>query len=196
MVISYAVIDRAKYGEKDAFILIFSTYSQKVFNTAYFILKDKQYAEDVVQETFLQVYLKINKLKAVGAFEIWLYKIAVNHCMTLLKKLKRKETVELDEKTYRIEDDTSDAPEDIVVQMEIEDKLMKLIYSLDYKHRIVLTLFYFNNMNIKDIAIILKCSEGTVKSRLSRGKKYLKAMLDREYASQSKNDKGGAIYEY
>jgi RNA polymerase sigma-70 factor, ECF subfamily len=192
--IYYSIIDKAKAGDRNAFILIYNTYSQKVYSTAYFILKDYQHAEDVVQETFLQVHLKIHKLKASEAFEAWLYKITINYCMKLLKKIKSTEIFQIDENICQIKGNELEVPDNIIIQMEMEAVVMKGIYSLDSKHRIVLTLFYFNNMSIKDIAEIIECTEGTVKSRLFYGKKILKALLDREYSADVKSKSGGAVY--
>ncbi len=192
--VDYNVIDKAKKGDRNAFILIYSTYRQKIYSTAFFILKDHQHAEDVVQETFLQVHLKIHKLKAVEAFEGWLYKIAANYCLKLLKKAKCTDAIELDEDICQLKGSDLDMPDNIIIQMEMEAMVIKGIYSLDSKHRVVLTLFYFNNMSIRDIANTIGCSEGTVKSRLYYGKKVLRTLLDREYNTDF-NNAGGVIYE-
>lgn len=195
--INCSVIERIKEGDRDAFILIYNTYRSKVYSTAFFILKDCQYAEDVVQETFLQVYLKIYKLNAPEAFEAWLYKITVNYCFKLLKKDKKNNLLELDEKISinKPDRDELSVPDNIVIQNEMKDKIMHCIYGLPNKHRVVLTLFYFNNMSIKEIADIIDCSEGTIKSRLYYGKKILKNLLDSEYNSSFNNTVGGTIYE-
>jgi RNA polymerase sigma-70 factor (ECF subfamily) len=189
------VINKAKAGDRTAFILIYNIYRQKVYSTAFFILKDHQHAEDVVQETFLQVHLKIHKLKVLEAFEAWLYKITTNCCLKLLRKAKNIEVVELDENSFQLQGSELEVPDNIIIQMEMEAVVMKGIYSLDIKHRVVLTLFYFNNMSISEIADIIDCSEGTVKSRLFYGKKILKALLDKEYITDYKNNIGGAVYE-
>lgn len=194
--INLCIIERAKNGNKDAFILVYNTYRHKVYNTAYFILKDYHYAEDVVQDTFLQVNLNIHKLHAVEAFETWLYKITVNHCLKLLKKIKKSTAIiEFDENIEQIDEDELHRPENIIIQREMEARIMSCIYSLAYKHRIVLTLYYFNNMSIKDIAYIVKCSEGTIKSRLFYGKKILKGLLDSKYNINCEGIIGGATYE-
>lgn len=193
--VSYSIIERAKAGDRNAFIQIYNIYRQKVYSTAYFILKDYQYAEDVVQETFIQVHLKLSKLKALEAFDTWLYKITVNHCLKLLKKAKKSHYVELDENTLQHVVEECNVPDSIVIQMEMEAKVMEFIYSLESKYRIVLTLFYFNSVSIRDIADILECSEGTVKSRLHYGRKILKVLLEKEYDASSNNKMGGAIYE-
>lgn len=161
-----SIIDKAKGGDRNAFILIYNTYRQKVYSTAYFILKDYQHAEDVVQETFLQVHLKIHKLKFSEAFETWLYKITVNNCFSLLRKLKKNDVIELDENLNKSDYTSLSDPDNLIIQKEIETKVMEFVYSLPDKHRIALTLFYFNNLKIKDIADIMDCSEGTIKSRI------------------------------
>ncbi len=184
-----------KNRDKSAFIFIYNTYSQKIYNTAFFILKDYQYADDVVQETFLQVYLKIHKLHVAQAFETWLYKIAVSYCLKLLKNIKKTDMIVLDDNIDQFDGNELNIPDNLIIQKETKVKIRQYIYSLSIKHRVVLTLFYFNNMSIKDIANIIECSEGTVKSRLFYGKKILKDLLYKENNGNEKNILGDAVYE-
>lgn len=193
--ININVIERAKNGDRNAFVLIYKTYRSRVYSTAYFILKDYQHSEDVVQETFLQTYLNVHKLKELEAFEVWLYKITVNNCFKILKKNRKKHIVELNENIDKIDLDELSVPETIIIENELKTKIMECVYSLDDKHRVVLTLFYFNNLAIKDIADIISCSEGTVKSRLFYGKKVLRKLFDKEYNGNLKNSEGGIVYE-
>jgi len=173
-------IERAIKGDTQAFRSLFSLYENKVFRTAYFILRDRQYAEDVVQNTFLQVYLKIGKLSNTKAFEAWLYKITVTQCSSLTRKINKLNVVSMDEGLTELDmpmSKTFDMPENKAIQKDIQRIIMVSIYSLPVKHRTVLTLFYYNNMSIREIADILSCSEGTVKSRLFYSKQELKKIL-------------------
>ena len=192
------VIKRAITNDKDAFRIIFNTYKHKVFRTAYLILKDSQYAEDAVQETFLQVHLQIHKLTNARAFEGWLYKINVNICFSIIKKSRKFDTMPIDD---TIEDMLSssevdfDIPDNIILKKEMQSFIMESIYSLPVKCRTALTLFYFNNLSIKEIADISDCSENTIKSRLFYGKKVMKERLSKNNGDMVNHILGGVVYE-
>lgn len=192
--IEESIIEKAKEGDKQAFRTIFRYYEQKVFSTAYFIMKDRQHAEDVVQEVFLKVYLKIHKLQNNKVFEIWLYRITVNLCSSFFRKLNKFSTSSIDEKIM-VEDflisEKFSLPDNILIRKEFQEKVMEVVYSLPVKHRTVITLYYYNNLSIKEISNIMGCSEGTVKSRLFYGKKELKKAFDLE-----EEDKEDVIYEF
>ncbi len=143
-------------------------------------MRDPQQAEDILQETFLQVYLKINKLSKSEAFESWLYRITVNLCYEAIREKGKKEISYMDEE---LAIDSSlfmteiNMPEDIALKKELYKLLHDNIFSLRVKHRVVVILHYFNEFSISEIADIMNCSEGTVKSRLFYARKILKEAL-------------------
>ena len=193
------LIARVKNNDRQAFKVLFDTYRPKVYKTAFLILKDYEYADEVVQETFIQVFLKIHKLTNPIAFEKWLYKIAVNLCFEIIRKNKKSKIVSLNEENSKeLDNSTTDIflPDNIVIQKEIQDKIMKCIDSLQVKHRTVLILFYFNNFSVKEISDIVNCSEGTVKSRLFYGKKLLKEDLLTNHNDIVNESMGGMFYEF
>jgi RNA polymerase sigma factor, sigma-70 family len=192
------IIKKAKDKDMQAFRIIFNTYKQKVYATAYFILKDCQLAEDVVQETFLQIHLNLNKLKDENSFEGWVYKITANLCLAMLRKKGKYETVSIDDYfdiDLVCEDNELDIPDKAFMKKETLKQIMNVIYSLPIKHRIVITLFYFNDMSIKQITKIVGCSEGTVKSRLYYGKKELKHIFEKEKLDNNIQVIGGVLGE-
>lgn len=193
--INLTILEGARDGDREDFIAIFHHYRQKVYNTAYFILKDHQYADDVVQETLLQVHLKIRKLSSLEAFESWLYKIAVNLCLKLLKKTKKLSTVAFNDEIDNNETNDMDGLDSMIVEQELVADMMNCIYLLPDKHRVVITLFYFNEMSVKDISEVLGCSEGTVKSRLFYAKKILRTTFNQKYCKAYETHEGGAVHE-
>lgn len=192
------LIEEVKKNNKQAFRSLFNSHRDKVARTAYLILKDHQYVEDVVQETFLQVYLKIKKLSDPTLFEGWLYKITVNLCFQTLRKQRKINSSSLDE--YM--DSGSDVniggltPEDIVIARDTKVKMLHSIYSLPTDYTVVIILYYYNNFRVKEIADIIKESESNVKTRLFRARKMLEKSLGRDNAVITHNSKGGALYEY
>lgn len=127
------MLERIKLGNKEDLKQLFYSYSRKVFGTAYLILKDKGFAEDAVQETFIQVYKKIHSLNSAFAFESWLYKITVNCCLTLMKKNKTSTTITTDEEYIATTIDlysSQESPEKSYLERETCTELLKLIRSL------------------------------------------------------------------
>jgi RNA polymerase sigma-70 factor (ECF subfamily) len=188
------IIQLVKMNDDDAFASVFYTYQQKVYKMAWLMLRDHQRAEDVVQETFLQVYTKINKLSNNMAFEKWLYKITVNHCYEIIRKHKKADLLLLDETIENFTTNSS-VPHRELIQKEVRKKIITAIYDLPLKHRTVLILFYFNDLSIKEIAAIISKSEGTVKSRLFYGKKIIKNSLGENFNMDVDDIMGGIVYE-
>ena len=185
------IIFRAKAKDKQAYRIIFDSYKQRIYKTAYLILKDSQKAEDVVQDTFFQVYVKIGELSKVEAFDNWIYRITVNSCFEVLRKQGKLQTEELGE---GLEDSRSCDPEGIALQKELQSMIMKCIQSLPAKQRTVLILFYYNDFSVEEIADIVNCSIGTVKSRLFYGRKLLKDVLIKREADFNIRTKGLDMY--
>jgi len=198
LLIDDEIVRKAIQGDKCAFKILFNTYKLKVFRTSYLILKDKQNAEDALQETFLQVHLQIHKLTNTKAFDVWLYRITVNTCYSLIRKLKRFDVISMDEEIEHIipsGEVNFYIPDDIVLKKEMQDLIIECIYSLPVKGRTALTLFYFNNLTIKEIAKIEACSENTIKSRLLYGKKIMKDRLMKDHREVVDYIYGGVICE-
>jgi RNA polymerase sigma-70 factor, ECF subfamily len=192
------LIERVRSKEKTAFRSLYTLCSQRVYKTAYMILKDKEYAEDVVQETFIQVYLKIGALTNVSAFNVWLYKITVNNCYRLIKRNKKSGALFVEDDIDRLtefQEGESELPENIFIQKENIKAIMECIYTLPVNQRTTLILFYFNDMSIKQISEIMKCSEGTVKSRMFHGRRALKAVIQNACRPGEENSVGGVICE-
>jgi RNA polymerase sigma factor (sigma-70 family) len=180
--INELLIQKIKNKDRDAFKELFDMYREKVYRVSFIILKDKTASEDVLQEVFIQVYRKIRDLKYIGAFEVWLYRITMNCCRKFINKENKLKIVNVNENYdgyTEMEDDEINSPENIMVQKEFCTEVMKVIYELPEYQRISVVLFYYNEMSIKEIANIMNCSEGTVKSRLYHGKKYLRNKVDK-----------------
>lgn len=193
------LIEAVQNQDKQAFRTLFSLYKQKVYGTAYLILKDYQLAEDIVQETFLQVFLKLSKLKDPLYFEKWLYKITVNLCLDSVRKIKRRPVSSLEE-YMEIQTDFSlrsiDTPENEAIYRDLQKRILKCIYSLSEKYSSVLVLYYYNNFTLKEIAQITNSSETSVKTRLFRARKNLETELNKEELEMINKPTGGDFLEY
>lgn len=190
-------IIKAQSGDKQAFKFIFTSYRQNVYRTAFLILRDYQQAEDVVQETFMQVYLKLNRLSNPMAFKKWLYRITMNSCMEVMRK-RKKNSLEAPEEDLDagMENMAVDfnLPESKLIEKEQQMKIMECISKLSIKHRTVLILYYYNDFDVKEISEIIGSTEGTVKSRLFYGRKLLKEVLKAEGFDTEDDTEGGVMY--
>lgn len=198
MMVNTSLIEEVQTGSQSAFRRLFEIYSDKVYRTSFYILRDKQYAEDIVQEVFLKVYKSIHKLTKVETFEVWLYRITVNTCSSYFSKIKKipiKDTEGDLEILNLVNNNSLDNPGDQILQKDLKNRLLASINSLPVKHRTVLILFYYNDMNMNQIASILGCTVGTVKSRLFHSKKKLKQVLEEQNFNYEEEELEGMVYE-
>lgn len=171
----HQLIERVQEGDQMAFRLLVNKHQRKVRNLVYLTV-GKQYAhwvDDIAQEVFIKVYQNLNQFDGRAKFTTWLYRITVNHCTDELRKKKVKRFF----KWYEPE----------ASQMNIEDKLeqsetaalvRQAIGALPVKFRLPLILKDIEGYEYQEVAQMLDCKMGTVKSRLYRGRKLLKEELE------------------
>ncbi|MCT6940764.1 MAG: sigma-70 family RNA polymerase sigma factor [Metasolibacillus sp.] len=152
---------------------IMNLYTESLIRLAYYYVKDCQAAEDIVQEVFIKMYHHQDKYEERGELKAFLYKMTANKSKDYLKSWSYRK-VQLQNKIFPFD---SKIDLDELVRKEEETIVGEAILELPLKQREVLIYFYFNEMNIKDIASILTIPESTVKTRLRRGKELLKNKL-------------------
>lgn len=156
---------------RDTFELVVKEYAKVVFNIAFRIVNDYEDAMDIAQTTFLKVYENIDSYDPSHAIFSWLYKIAVNESINLIKKKKR--TVLLDSDLgLQIE-----GPESEYAQNEASRQLQKALMTLNVEYRTVLILRHFQDLSYREIGDILGIPERTVKSRIFTGRRLLRDLL-------------------
>lgn len=154
---------------------LYLRFADDVLRVSYFYLGDRSKAEDVTQEVFLRVMERQPVLKE-GSEKSWLLKVALNICRDQWRNAWTKRVI-LGSKRLEIipaEDDLDNRTE--------KEALMQAIHSLPAEVREVFLLFYYQRYSIEEIASILDVQAGTVSSRLSRGRKKLKALLEEDEA--------------
>ena len=144
-----------------------------LYNVAYYMLGNHDDAEDAVAEAVLQGWQSFGRLRDRSYFRAWMMKILKFCAVDMLRK--RKQHLSYDDALG--ESTADDTFEDIAAQEE-KERLRKALFRLPEDYRIAITLFYMENYSIKEIAKIMQCTEGTVKSRLSRGRSKLKELLE------------------
>jgi len=155
-------VKRAKKGDGEAFISLVQMYEDVLVRTASKMLQNEEDVADVLQDTIMTAFEKLHSLRKDEYFNTWIYKILLNNCNVFLKKRKRFSTLDVHEISRQANDDFQ--------QIELEDALNSL--HPDYKT--AFTLYYVAGLSTKEISLFLKEPEGTIKSRLSRGKSLLR----------------------
>lgn len=159
------LVKKAKKGNDLAFTNLIKNYEKDLYRVAIAITKNDDDALDCIQETILKAYINIRKLKNDEYFKTWLIKILINQCNALLQKNKKIEIVI----TFQVDDDNDD-----LQKLEIKDSVENLEGDL----KVLVILYYYQDMSVKDISESLNIPEGTIKSRLSRARNKLKDMLN------------------
>ncbi|ERK30563.1 RNA polymerase sigma factor [Clostridium intestinale] len=170
------LVKKATKGNKDAFVELMKIYERDMYNLTRYMLGNNEATYDVVQDTILTVYEKISTLKNPSSFKSWLLKIVVNKSKSELSKQNKIIYLE----------NSIEIP---IIDKDLEKiELMSLVSNLPDDFKSVIILFYFNDLSYKEISEILDIPEGTVKSRLFRGKEILHKII---YMEEDKaNGKG------
>ncbi len=181
------LISKAISGDVDAFEKIVLTYEKKVYNIAYNMFTNEQDAYDASQEVFLKLYKNLHSFKFDSSFATWLHRIAVNTCIDEYRKKKKHlqqaafsfdEPLENESSSIKrqIKDDGL-TPEEQIVKHETVSEVQRAIENLKEEHKTIIILRDIRGHSYEEVAEILACSVGTVKSRLSRARSALKQII-------------------
>ena len=143
-------------------------HSNMVYKIAFLMLKNQEDAEEVYQDTFIKLYENFRKMKNDEHMKNWLIRVTINNCKMLMRKRKRENLVELDENV-------------LVDDANLNVNSIEAVKKLPEKYRIVIYLFYYEQYKVSEISQILKISDGTIKSQLSRARDMLKKELKEEF---------------
>lgn len=188
----------AKNGNQKSFEALYMLYYEKVYALAKSILKNDADAEDVLQITFINAWRNISKLENPAAFNTWIQRIAVNQCNSMLRH--RKPDAYMDDEgedgeMMQIESDLM-LPEQYAERDDLSRRLQLIINGLSDVQRQTVTLFYFSEMTVEEIAVIMDCSEGTVKSRLFLARKALKTEIEEQERKTGEKFYGVALVPF
>lgn len=164
--------------------MLYERYRERVFNVALRIVGDWDEASDVLQDVFVLLFRKIHRFKARAAFASWVYRITVNVSLDHLRRRKRGATPSSGSAALDPADggEILSMPERGMAQRDLELHVQESLRVLSDRLRIVVVLRYLEGLAYTDIAGILGCSLGTVKSRLNRAHTALRRELAARYA--------------
>lgn len=173
------LIAKVKKGDTQAFEELMLKYEDGVYNVVAGIVGSYHDASDVVQEAFFKAYVNIRKLKGEKKFAAWVYTIAVNCAKNRYKQQKREEKRDggsEDSNAGSVRDDSMQV-EGVAENNETTEFVAQSIGKLSPEHRAVLILRHMQGMGYDEIAKVMKCSLGTVKSRIARARESLAVVI-------------------
>jgi RNA polymerase sigma-70 factor (ECF subfamily) len=180
-----AVVRRVQAGDVDAFDQLITKYRGRVYSVVYNLTSNREDAADLTQDAFIKSFQSINRFQGQSSFFTWLYRIAVNSTLTHLRKNRLRTFFSFEkineednvssEVIAALTDETGADKETFA--RELQEKLNEAMQKLSIPHRTVITLFEIDNLSHHEIAEIMNCSVGTVRSRLHYAKQLLQAEL-------------------
>ena len=181
------LVKRAKSGDYQAFDLLVLKYQSRLISTAFKFVKDVQIAEDIVQDSFIKAFNALESFREDSSFYTWIYRITVNTSKNFLVSKKRKsELLNSDlseEASYEIEPVETYSPEDLLQATQLQKVITETFDQLGEDTRTALTLRELDGLSYEQIADVVNCPVGTVRSRIFRGREVID-----EAISQYKQD--------
>lgn len=172
------LIDEALQGDAESFGEMVRKYQDRLFNTVLHVAGCREEAEDVVQEAFVQAYLKLASFQHNSAFYTWLYRIAFNVAISRRRRRKGETSLEQHREAAGVEPmDDGEAPDERVLREERAELLSCALQRLNEEHRAILVLREMEGCCYETISEILDLPLGTVRSRLHRARLELRAEL-------------------
>ncbi len=182
-------IESARKGDAESFERIVLAYQQKVFNLAYRLLGEREEAEDLTQDVFVNIYKHLSQFRGESLFSTWIYQVTMNHCRNRLKYLKRRfhharESIDDPLQTEEGEigrelQDEGEMPEDVLYRRQVQELVQVALGELREEYREMVVLRDIQDLSYQEISDVLGLPEGTIKSRLHRARWELKSVLAR-----------------
>ncbi len=181
-----SLIEKAKQGDMAAFEQIVIKHQSIIYNTAFKICSNQDDAYDITQETLLKIYKNIKYFEGKSKFTTWIYRIVTNTALDYIKKHRKGNVYSLnaemgnegDSYIENIKDD-SPTPQELLESEETKKMVHQALDKLSPNHKAVLVLRDINGLSYDEIAEVLMCSTGTVKSRINRARNALYEIISK-----------------
>ncbi|MGO8678390.1 MAG: sigma-70 family RNA polymerase sigma factor [Limisphaerales bacterium] len=178
------LVARARRGDLPAYDELVRRYQERIYATVYHMTANHEDANDLAQEAFIKAFHALKSFKGGSSFYTWVYRIAVNKTINFLKQRKNKAQLSLDDLDLNAEHDpdlvaliSEKTPRREVSLAELQEKLNVAMQKLSEPHRLVVTLHDVQGLSHEEIAKIMDCNIGTVRSRLFYARQQLQAYL-------------------
>ena len=170
-------------GDGDAFTKLVGLYQRRIFSLAFGFFQDRDDAMEIVQETFIRLYEKIDRFDRSNgptSFKNWVYRIAYNLCIDYYRKFKKKKAGDKElYEFYENRDRETTSPEDAIDRIHFKHTLEKCVMELSKRQQMVFMLKHYSQLKHHEISDVLDVSVGTVKSLYHRAVKTLQKKLAR-----------------
>jgi RNA polymerase sigma-70 factor (ECF subfamily) len=177
------LVTKARTGDSDAFRVLVERHSRALFRLAYRMTGNQQDAEDVVQDSFLRAYKQLARFDERASFGTWLYRIAVNCSLDLVRSRKRRnelmtpEDSEMDDPILSLPS-RDPAPDRIAMSGEVRDRVAEAMTELSPSERTAFVLRHFEGMRIEEVSRVLGCQPGAAKHSVFRAVQKLRRALE------------------
>jgi RNA polymerase sigma-70 factor (ECF subfamily) len=179
-----SLVKRAREGDLGAYDELVRRYQERIYSTVYHMTANHEDANDLAQEAFIKAFQALKSFKGGSSFYTWVYRIAVNKTINFLKQRKNKAHMSLDDLDFNAEHDpdlvaliSEKTPRREINLAELHEKLNEAMLKLSEPHRLVVTLHDVQGLSHEEIAEIMECNIGTVRSRLFYARQQLQAYL-------------------
>ncbi|MEL7002774.1 MAG: sigma-70 family RNA polymerase sigma factor [Bacteroidota bacterium] len=186
----HVLLPSLQQGEEAAFKTLVESFQDRVYNTCLGVLRNAEDADDMAQEVFIEVYRSVNKFKEESSLATWIYRIAVNKSMELIRMRKRQKRFAWLTSLFGKEDLYGEKHADFVhpgVQLENQERskiLFDKIEDLPENQRVAFVLHKIEGLAYSEIADVMKLSVSSVESLMHRAKKNLKKWLEGYYRTE------------
>ena len=178
------LVIRARKGDLKAYDELVKRYQERIYATIYHMTSNHEDANDLAQEAFIKAFHALKSFKGGSSFYTWVYRIAVNKTINFLKQRKNRSHMSLDDLDFNAEHDpdlvaliSEKTPRREINLAELQEKLNTAMQKLSEPHRLVVTLHDVQGASHEEIAKIMNCNIGTVRSRLFYARQQLQAYL-------------------
>jgi RNA polymerase sigma-70 factor (ECF subfamily) len=178
------LVRRARKGDLAAYDDLVRRYQERIYATIYHMTSNHEDANDLAQDTFIKAFHALKSFKGGSSFYTWVYRIAVNKTINFLKQRKHKAHLSLDDLDFNAEHDpdlvaliSDKTPRREAYLSELQQKLNEAMQKLSEPHRLAVTLHDVQGLSHEEIAEIMDCNIGTVRSRLFYARQLLQAYL-------------------
>ncbi|HEU6448299.1 MAG TPA: sigma-70 family RNA polymerase sigma factor [Verrucomicrobiae bacterium] len=178
------LVARAKRGDLSAYDELVKRYQERIYATIYHMTSNHEDANDLAQESFVKAFHALKSFKGGSTFYTWLYRIAVNKTINFLKQRKNRQSMSLNDLDFNTEHDpdlvaliSEKTPRREAGLTELQEKLNEALLKLSEPHRLVVVLHDVQGQSHEEIAKVMHCNIGTVRSRLFYARQQLQAHL-------------------
>ena len=172
------VVEACQRGDRGAFALIYETYKDAVHSLAFYWTRDPEAARDVTQTVFLKAFQSIAGFRSDASLRSWLYRVTVNSCLDHQKRKRRAAVVPLESGILAESTASADpSEEERQIERERAEAVRSVVLQLSPRLRRVVVLKYLHGLRYGEIAALLRCSVGTVSSRLNRAREIVARQL-------------------